>query len=270
MAKSVILVCIGMMVLGLTLAGSSQAVIDIKTVAGMWLFDEGDGDVIEDASGNGNDGAIIGKGKWVKGKFGQAIELDGSSFVDCGTGENLNMADEITLVCWVRTTKKMKDTWADRQVVIGKHYLEYELGIYDQGRVHTYTNDGTGGGYDEGIFVSMAEKVDADWELDKWYHLAWTLNKQHEIAYVNGEIIGEYDKGHAGTKAGEHHLNIGQREGGGLNFEGAIDEVAVFNKALEEDDIKLIYEKGLEWALGISPVSPADKAAVTWGNVKAE
>ena len=30
----------------------------------------------EDASGNGNDGEIDGGSKWIKGKFGDAIELD--------------------------------------------------------------------------------------------------------------------------------------------------------------------------------------------------
>ena len=61
-----------------------------------------------------------------------------------------------------------KTRWDDRQIVIGKGYLEYEVGIYDTGNLHTYTSN-LAGGYDEGIFASMAEKVDPDWKKGKWF-----------------------------------------------------------------------------------------------------
>ena len=65
----------------------------------------------------------------------------------------------MSVVLWFKTEKAMKeaDKWADRQVVIGKHYTEYEIGIYPLGFVHTYTNKGDGKGYDEGIMASMKE-----------------------------------------------------------------------------------------------------------------
>ena len=44
---------------------------------GQWLFEEGAGKKVEDSSGQGNDGELIGKPKWVDGKFGKALEFDG-------------------------------------------------------------------------------------------------------------------------------------------------------------------------------------------------
>jgi hypothetical protein len=148
---------------------------------------------------------------------------------------------------------------------VGKHYLEYEVGIYPAGVVHTYTNDGTGGGYDEGINASLAEELpEDDWTLDEWYHIAWTLNGMHEIVYVNGVNIGEFDKGHAGTLPGTHTLEIGRRGGGGYPFMGAVDEVAILNVALGEADIQdSMY-------LGVAAVSPAGKLATTWSTIKAQ
>jgi len=69
---------------GLLFAVSSEARIDPETIAGMWLFDEDEGDVANDSSGNGNNGALINGPDWDDGKFGSALEFDGAStYVNC-------------------------------------------------------------------------------------------------------------------------------------------------------------------------------------------
>ena len=48
---------------------------------------------------------------------------------------------------------------------------------------------------------------------------------------------------------------------------GMLDEVAIFNVALTENDIKSIMTGGLSTA---TAVSPSGKIASTWGNIKAD
>ena len=72
------LICAGLVVLGLILTGQSFAKIDPETIVGMWLFDEGEGKIAKDSSGNGNDGEIKGDANWIDGKFGKALEFDGT------------------------------------------------------------------------------------------------------------------------------------------------------------------------------------------------
>ena len=259
-------------VLSTALATTSRAAINAKDVAGVWLFDEGKGSTATDSSGNGNDGALLGNAKWVAGKRGSAVSLDGAdaSYIQMKSSDSLNMNDEMSVTFWVNTTKQMVDMWADRQVVVGKHYLEYEVGIYMDAQLHTYTSN-SAGDYDEGIMTSFKGKHpdgDADWIKDKWYHVAWTLKGQHEIAYVNGVLLSEFDKSHAGTKPGDHPLEVGRRSGGGIPVLGAVDEVGIFKVALSEADIKVIATSGLGAALGVTPVEPKDKLATTWADVK--
>ena len=64
-----------MLILGMSLTGSAE--INEDMIAAAWLF-EGDA---EDVSGNGFDGEVKG-GKFVTGKIGDAIELNGSGRVD--------------------------------------------------------------------------------------------------------------------------------------------------------------------------------------------
>ena len=51
--------CVGLIVLSLMFIGISNAEFDLKTVAGMWLFDEGKGDTAVDSSENGKDGELV-------------------------------------------------------------------------------------------------------------------------------------------------------------------------------------------------------------------
>jgi len=268
--KRAILVWATLVLASLFFTGLAYARIDPETVVGLWLFDEDDGDMTEDKSGKGNDGNLVQDPEWVEGKFGAALEFSGTNYVSVNHSDSLTMEDYITVMCWFKTDKKMT-VFEDRQALVGKHYLEYEVGIYPSGVIHTYTNDGTGGGYDEGINASMAGKLpdkEGDWVVDKWYHVAWTLEGNHEIAYINGVNVGEFDKPNEGTEAGINPLEIGRRVGGSLPFTGAIDEVAVLNVTLSQEDIQDVVERGLEAALGMTVVAPEGKLATTWATVK--
>jgi hypothetical protein len=74
------------------LTASSYARIDPKTCLGMWLFDEGKGDIAKDKSGMGNDGTITGNPKWVDGKFGKALSFNGAESVSMGNPTPLQFA----------------------------------------------------------------------------------------------------------------------------------------------------------------------------------
>ena len=71
-----IIVCLAIITISLTLTVQTYAEIDLETARGIWLLDEGDGDVINDMSGNGNHGQLQG-GEWIEGPDGPALSLNG-------------------------------------------------------------------------------------------------------------------------------------------------------------------------------------------------
>ena len=269
--KRITAILTALMVAFLYVSLTHAKVVDNVPPVGVWLFEEGKGTVAKDSSESKNDGTLKGAVKWVKGKFGSGLEFSGKAtdYVEIPNSESLGMTEQMSVVLWFKTEKAMKeaDKWADRQVVIGKHYTEYEIGIYPLGFVHTYTNKGDGKGYDEGIMASMKEEVDPDWKVGTWYHFAWTLNGKKEVAYDNGIKIGEFNKSQANTKAGKNPLEIGRRIGGGLPFTGTVDEVAVFNVALNPGFIKRIVEEGLA---ATTAVEPTGKLSTTWSTLKSQ
>jgi hypothetical protein len=83
---------ISFIIVSFMFAGQSYGEIDPQTVLGAWLLDEGTGNIAEDASGNGNDGTLMGAPNWVAGQSGSALGFTGSgTYVDCGNDESLNV-----------------------------------------------------------------------------------------------------------------------------------------------------------------------------------
>ena len=99
---------VALSILGM-LAPSGQAAIDPTSAVGIWLLDEGAGEVAGDASGNGNDGTLLPPDngpQWTNQSiFGGALEFSGQSvYIEFPTGENLK-TPHFTIMAWFNTRK---------------------------------------------------------------------------------------------------------------------------------------------------------------------
>ena len=99
----------------------------------------------------------------------------------------------------------------------------------------------------------------------QWVYYAATYNGSEMKVFADGKEIGKIaaNKKIAVT---ENPVWIGN-DGYQQHFNGIVDEVAIFNVALTEDDLKTLMTKGLSDTLAISP---SGKIAVTWGRIKAD
>ena len=83
-------------------SGVADAAVDKHTVA-VWLFEEGTGKIVKDASGNGHDGNFKGSPKWVKAKFGTGLEFPGDAggYVVVDSTKKLEL-ETLTIELWVK------------------------------------------------------------------------------------------------------------------------------------------------------------------------
>jgi len=233
--------------------GQSFAKIDPETCVGKWLFDESAGDVTNDSSGKGNDGEIHGA-QWVDGKFGRALEFNGTSdYVDCGNDASLNITDEITVAAWIKTPQPTKNF----QMFVTHGQAVWELRFNSTtGTVHFCANI-------NGVWIDQTEYATKTiLSADTWYHVVGTFNGSRITTWLNGTDDGHFDAS-GSIPSTANSVNMGKRvEGGDYNFLGAIDEVAIFNVVLTEDDIQ-------DLALGLQhDVSPKEKLTTTWSTIK--
>merc|ERR1711964_760842 len=74
------------------------------------------GTAAKDAAGKGLDGVIKGNAKWVNGKFGKALELDGkTAYVEIP--KHKNPTEAITVLAWVKSLTK---TWNAHGFIMSK------------------------------------------------------------------------------------------------------------------------------------------------------
>lgn len=239
------------------LTTSSYGEIDLGTVVGVWLFDEGDGDIAEDSSGNENDGELIGGPEWVEGKFGSALEFDGASaHVLVPDSESLHPTAEITLGAWIYP----KGFTPNGNGLLTKEG-QYILGLnWPQGGNAEKLNLWlTIGGW---IFFTSDDPVSAD----SWNHVVVTYDGSIKKAYIDGDLVNSVDQGgEVGISANPILIAQGNTGVGAQAFEGLIDELAIFNVALTDAEVK-DFMKG--WGSVIA-VAPAGKLTTTWAAVKA-
>ncbi|QVY66072.1 LamG domain-containing protein [Polaribacter sp. Q13] len=81
-------------------------------------------------------------------------------------------------------------------------------------------------------------------KLNKWFHLAITVNYNHQINYyINGVLV---DRKKIGDNTGEDSdLVIGNSLWGNA-FEGQMSQFAIWSKVLSKEEIKSVYEDKLE------------------------
>ncbi len=239
----------------------TEAEIDPATIAGAWLFDEGTGKVAEDLSGNKLDGTLQGDPKWVDGKFGKALELDGSgAYVEVPGHENPR--EQITISIWV---KSKTDAWNQHGFFVEKRNA-YVLHPNANTKVMAWAMCNNGCWNKPHAWHTNAVGPD---DITEWHMYTVTYNSETGkwIIYIDAKAESTLDLNKDPIDADTGPVFIGRDSCCAGRFGNVlIDEVAIFSVALEQDDIQTLMEKGL--ATTLTAVEAEDKMATTWGNVK--
>lgn len=70
-------------------------------LVGYWSFDKADG--VDDLTGNGHDGVIHGNPKVVAGKFGEALEFNGSTdYVEIPDAPAISELEALSMAAWIQ------------------------------------------------------------------------------------------------------------------------------------------------------------------------
>jgi chitodextrinase len=212
-------------------------------------FNEGSGSTINDASGNGNSGTIVGTVSWsAQGKFGAALSFNGATRVDIPTSGLLNLTTAMTLSAWVRPSST-PTLWRD---VIYKGNDNYFLMASSDNNAPAV--GGTWPGSHQ--YASAATGL----AVNTWTHLAATYDGTAARLYVNGVQAASFAmSGNLVTSF--HPLQIGGDSIFGQFFQGLIDEVRVYNRALTQTEIQADMGTPVTGTDTSAPTAPTNLSA---------
>lgn len=186
-----------------------------------------------DNSGSGYNATNFGASPTVDraGNAKNAYHFDGKNdYINVPVNINPEKVPELTITCWARVTNLPEDTMA-----VWSHNnggFDRTLAIIDDEEQQTWAAfDGTG--------ASGRSKVIPG----QWAFLAvvYDQDKSKMTLYVNGEKKG-YD---TELDSGFDYLHIGSDPENGSYFNGDIDDVRIYNRALSTGEIERILGKSL-------------------------
>lgn len=225
-------------------------------------FDGSDGEIVADLSAGGHDGILKGKADIIKDevKIGTgALNIeDQGAVMEVETFAELEEYEDNTFSFWLYFIAASNGSWSQIITKIGGGDRSPGIWINPGSTgIHYRYNPGNAG------FGQIGPEGEGGaYETEIWYHIACTKEDGKLRFYVNGEQQGETNV--PGSHAqGPGSLFVGKSPG----YRAAtfiIDDLAVYDRALEEDEVVEIMEGGL----ANTPVEAAGKLATTWGGVK--
>ena len=208
-----------------TLSAATSACGSNQGLVAAYSFDEGAGTVLGDNSGNGRNGTIVG-GTWTTGRFRSALHFNGTSDRVDLPALGTFYKNAFTLEAWVK-----KDTATKNDVAVVGTWASGQGGPMlwiDYASSHIELTMASGGGN----YVDTGQLMTAG----QWQYLTGTYDGTTAKVYVNGVLIAS--KAFTGNVGDSNNWRIGSygSSPGGF-FDGTIDEVRVYNRALAPSEV---------------------------------
>jgi hypothetical protein len=226
-------------VLMVGLVASASSFDPSAGLVGHWALDETSGTVAADSSTSGNDGTVYG-GAWTgDGMIGGALSLDdlddhvitpGDSSIDFG-------ADSFSLCLWLKTAVGGQRYYIANNRTGG---LAEAVSIrsWNDSQVQMVTQD------DDGHITELSVP-DANFITGEWVHVAAVRNITADklFIYADGVLQGSITDGSVvGINPMTDGLAFGVDTDGWIRyFSGQLDDIRVYDFALDQNDVKALY-----------------------------
>jgi len=223
-----------------------------------WKLDDGSGGTALDDTANNNDGSLVGSPSWTTGQVAGGLSLNGSSqYVGAGNGASLQISGALTVCAWMNPDTIVGGADTD---IIAIHYSPAGLSRYymslanDNELQLTWSDDAGGVEFWNTDVDAIATGV--------WQHVCGVRVTADNVAlYVDGVARSIVNTGSVAVSTASGKVDIGAVGDFGIyHFDGTLDDVRIYNRALSAGDIDELYDLGT----APPPAAPVQKQDVFW------
>ena len=222
-----------------------------RNLLGWWTLNENSGQVVEDSSTNSNSGTLgptigveVEDPTWTLGKFGSGLHFDGNDdYVDLGIFDV--SGDEMTISARIRF--EGFDGQTQSKIVSKSDGPQSTDNIWSFGLYNSSGVPKLGFEIEIGFDVPSVLLAAEDIPLNTWIHAVAVYNGTDMLLYKNGTLINITTNvsGDVGVNNSVGVL-LGTSPLSSYFFNGTIDDVQVWDRALSQVEIRALYDAGSE------------------------
>ena len=191
-----------------------------------YAFGEGSGATTQDWSGNGNQGTLVGGVSWVAGQKGLGLSFDGTNdYVETGNTTNL---PTWTISAWVRSPAAPANAVPSGPI---NRQANYQINWNHSNAAFRGAAAVRAGGVWHGASFGPLTG-------NTWYYLAATYDGETLRAYKDGVLITSNTAPSGPPNSDANSLKLGRAAAANQFFQGTVDEVRVYNRALSLAEIQ--------------------------------
>lgn len=215
-------------------------------LVGEWGFDESvssTSTVTYDLSGNGNNGTLYGSPTRASSscKMANCMSFNGlSQYVSIGSTGTYDLTSVGTVMVWV----KIPSAWSGSNYpnMVGKGAnAGWDTEGWGLFAFNPVSDNRIGVGFRNGASTKVVSFSNA--LKDQWIHIAGTWNGSSIIVYENGAQKASSTQT-ISPPSTSYPVTIG-KDNGVQYFDGEIDDVRIYNRALSADEILQLYRSGI-------------------------
>ncbi len=227
---------------------SGEILVDVNTtwstdgLVGWWKFDETNGTVAYDSSGNGNDGNLTNGPTWTTGKIGGALSFDGvDDFVEVSS-RKWTLNNTFTVSLWYFNQKDPGAIGTPFSLSWGEGMDEILLYLIDS-KIRFYIHK-SGGNY----ATRFRSSLDSTWNNIVCSGSGGITESNVNIFLNGNSVSSNYStSGTPSLLSDEQNrtLRIGRRNTADPYYnKGLIDDVRIYDRALSAEEVQALYNLG--------------------------
>lgn len=209
----------------------------VDIVSGLILYYKADGN-LADSSGNGYNGTSSGTFSYIPDRNGNpnsAARMSNTGYIDCGNPAAIQqLTNQVTISLWVRQNQSW---YGDNTPLVNKWNGNGMYMALEGASASPYSNPVRWRIDNSGVLVS-----NTNIPLLQWHHIVCTYNGAQLRIFQNGVLTGTLAETGTIPNTGVN-LQIGRQANGGgpITFRGDVDQVRIYNRALNQSEIQTLY-----------------------------
>jgi Domain of unknown function (DUF4082)/Concanavalin A-like lectin/glucanases superfamily/Hypothetical glycosyl hydrolase family 15 len=210
--------------------------MDISLVA-HWPLDSIADEITQELTGNANDGSVNGDPQSVNGNHGRAVKfIEAEDYILISDSPSLHFEKELTLSFWMKIDQYPR-FW---QVIIDKSdyakgaWHGFYIDMQADGRLRLVSNAAS----------STTFRSSRQIPKNVWTHVTLIINQKTSAFYIDGNFAGSVASRRNYQLSNSNDMLIGRNSLANRPFQGALDDVRVYDTALSETEIKEVVLAG--------------------------